>query len=112
MELPNIFSCTAFKKHISFLIDQNQSQVRFSEISLYLPSTLDWREAFLQWKERVYLHPVDLKLDDMKDLTGNKEINPALLDDQNARENIISCYYKLMKKVAEVSDQNLVRNSD
>ena len=48
----------------------------------------------------------------MKDLTGKKEINPALLDDQNARENIISCYYKLMKKVAEVSDQNLVRNSD
>ena len=44
----------------------------------------------------------------MKALTGNKEINPALLDDQNARENIISGYYKL----AEVSNQNLVRNSD
>ena len=41
-----------------------------------------------------------------------KEINPALLDDQNARENIISGYYKLMKKIAEVSNQNLVRNSD
>ena len=24
-ELPNIFSCTAFKNHISFLIDQNQN---------------------------------------------------------------------------------------
>ena len=51
---------------------------------------------------------MDLSLDDMKALTGNKEINPALLDDQNARENIISGYYKL----AEVSNQNLVRNSD
>ena len=51
---------------------------------------------------------MDLSLDDMKALTGNKEIDPALLDDQNARENIISGYYKL----AEVSNQNLVRNSD
>ena len=46
-ELPNIFSCTAFKKHISFLIDQNQNQVKFSEMFLYLPSTLDRKEAFL-----------------------------------------------------------------
>ena len=79
---------------------------------LYLPLTLDQKEAFLQWKEQVHLHPVDLNLDDMKALTSNKEINPALLDDQNARENIISGYYKLMKKVAEVSNQNLVQNSD
>ena len=46
-ELPNIFSCTAFKKHISFLIHQNQNQVKFSEVFLYLPSTLDRKEAFL-----------------------------------------------------------------
>ena len=104
-ELPNIFSCTAFKKHISFLIDQNQNQAKFSEMFLYLPSTLDRKEAFLQWKEHVHLHPVDLSLDDMKTLTGIKEINPALLDHQNARENIISGYYKLMKKIAEVSNQ-------
>ena len=40
-ELSNMFSCTALKKHISFLIDQNQSQVKFSEMFLYLPLTLD-----------------------------------------------------------------------
>ena len=111
-ELPNIFSCTASKKHTSFLIDQNQNQAKFSEMFFYLPSTLDRKEAFLQWKEHVHLYPVDLSLDDVKALTGIKEINPALLDDQNARENIISGYYKLIKKIAEVSNQNLVRNSD
>ena len=47
----------------------------------------------------------------MKALTSKKEINPASLDDQNGRENIISGYYKLMKKIAKVSNQNLVRNS-
>ena len=54
---------------------------------LHLPSTIDRKEAFLQWKEHVHLHTVDLNLDDMKAFTGNKEINPALLDDQNARKN-------------------------
>ena len=111
-ELPNILSCTAFKKHISFLIDQNQDQVKFSKMFLYLPSTLDRKEDFLQWKDHVHLHPIDLNFDDMKVLTGYDEINPALLDVKNSREKIVSGYYKLMKKIAEVSNQNLVQNSD
>ena len=111
-ELPNILSCTAFKKHISFLIDQNQDQVKFSKMFLYLPSTLDRKEDFLQWKDHVHLHLIDLNFDDMKVLTGYDEINPALLDVKNSREKIVSGYYKLMKKIAEVSNQNLVRNSD
>ena len=111
-ELPNIFSCTAFKKHISFLIDQNQDQVKFSEMFLHLPLTLDRKEDFLQWKDHVHLHPVDLNFDDIKVLTGYDEINPALLNVKNSREKIVSGYYKLMKQIAEVSNQNLVRNSD
>ena len=70
-ELLSIFSCIALKKHISFLIDQNQNQVNFSEMFLYLPSTLDRKEAFLQYKEHVHLHPVDLSLDDMSALSGD-----------------------------------------
>ena len=54
-ELLNIFSCTAFKKHISFLIDQNQDKVKFSKMFLYLPSTLDRKENFLQWKDHIRL---------------------------------------------------------
>ena len=111
-ELPNIFSCTAFKKHISFLIDQNQDQVKFSEMFLHLPLTLNRKEDFLQWKDHVHLHPVDLNFDDIKVLTGYDEINPALLNVKNSREKIVSGYYKLMKQIAEVSNQNLVRNSD
>ena len=111
-ELPKIFSCTAFKKYISFLIHQNQDQVKFSKMFLYLPSTLDQKEDFLQWKDHVHLHSIDLNFDDMKVLTGYDEINPALLDVKNSREKIVSGYYKLMKKIAEVSNQNLVQNSD
>ena len=60
----------------------------------------------------MHLHPVDLNFDDIKVLTGYDEINPALLNVKNSREKIVSGYYKLMKQIAEVSNQNLVRNSD
>ena len=76
-ELQRIFSCTTFKKHVYFLIDQNQSQAKFSEMFLFLASTLDRKEDFLQWTDHVHLRPVDLNLDDMKALTDYQEINPA-----------------------------------
>ena len=37
--LPNIFHCTAFKKHHGFLLDENQKKADFSKMFLYLPST-------------------------------------------------------------------------
>ena len=79
---------------------------------LYLLSTLDCKEDFLEWKKHVHLHPIDVNLDDLKEITGEKEVNPSLLDNKDLRGEIVSGYYKLMKKIAENSNQNLVRNSD
>ena len=42
--LPNIFQCTAFKKDVSFLINQNQENLDFSKMFMFLPSTLDRKE--------------------------------------------------------------------
>ena len=39
-------------------------------------------------------------------------MNPALLDHKKLREDVIGGYNKMMKKIAEVSNQNLVQNSD
>ena len=78
----------------------------------YLSSTLDWKEDFLKYNDHVHLHPVDLSIDYLKEITEFTEINPALLDEKSSRGNIIYGYYKIMKKIAEVSNQNLVRNSD
>ena len=39
-------------------------------------------------------------------------MNPALLDHKELRKEVVGDYYKMMKKIAEVSNQNLVRNSD
>ena len=39
--LPNIFHCTAFKQHHGFLLDENQKRAEFSNMFMFLPSTLD-----------------------------------------------------------------------
>ena len=39
-------------------------------------------------------------------------MNPALLDNKELRRDVTGGYYKIMRKIAEISNQNLVRNSD
>ena len=79
---------------------------------MYLPSTLDCKGDFLHWKDNVHLHPVNLTFDDIKQAAGQNLMGPCLLDDKDLRSKVRSGYYKIMKKIAEVSNQNLVRNSD
>ena len=64
----------------------------------------------MKYKDHLHLHPVDLSIDYLKEITEFTEINPALLDKKSSRG--IYVYDKIMKKIAEVSNQNLVRNSD
>ena len=111
-ELPNVFCCTSFKKHLSFLVDQNQNGEKSSLLFFFLPSTLDRKEEFLQYKDHVHLHSIDLSIDYLKEISEFAEINPALLNNKSVRGGIVEGYYKVMKKIAEVSNQNLVRNAD
>ena len=39
-------------------------------------------------------------------------MNPSLLNNKDLRGKVTSAYYKLMKNIAEISNQNLVQNSD
>ena len=78
----------------------------------YLPSTLDRKEDFLKYKYHVHMHPVDISYDDITQMHNNEDANLALLDDKNSRSKVTGTYYKVRKKVAEISNQNLVRNSD
>ena len=79
---------------------------------LYLSSTLGRKEDFLKYKNYVHLHPVDVSFDDIIQMHNNKDANPALFDNKNSRNKATGTYYKVMKNVAEISNQNLVRNSD
>ena len=108
--LPNIFHCTAFKKH-GFLLDENQTKQNFQRFFI-LAFNFDRKGDFLQWKDHFHLHPIDVSYDDLKAIHNDEDMNPALLDNKDLRNNVIGGYYKVMKKIAEVSNQNLVRNSD
>ena len=63
--LPNIFQCTAFKKHLIFLMSQNQEHLKFSKMFMFLPSTLDQKEKTQQFNDNVNLHPVDVSYEQL-----------------------------------------------
>ena len=46
--LPNVFHCTTFKKRHGDLLNENQNKQKLSKMYLYLPSTLDRKEKFMQ----------------------------------------------------------------
>ena len=110
--LPNTFCSTCFQKHKQLLLDQSKLGVNYSELFFFLPATLDRKEDFLQWKDNVHLHPIDLSIDDLKNEMSVASLDPSLLESKQLRASLVPGFYKVMKKVAELSNQNLVRNSD
>ena len=46
--LPDLFSCTAFKKHVPLLLDQNEKRFKSSGLFMFLPSTLDRKEELIK----------------------------------------------------------------
>ena len=78
--LPNVFSCTAFKKHVAYLLDQNENKVKSSSMFMFIPSTLDRKEEFIQWKDHVHLDTIDLTIDDLVEVSGIAKINPVTLN--------------------------------
>ena len=110
--LPNAFTSTYFQKHKQLLLDQNELRIKQSDIFFFLPGTLDRKEDFLQWKDNVHLHPIDLSTDDLKNEMSLTTFHLSLLENKQLRASLVPGLYKVMKKVAELSNQNLIRNSD
>ena len=110
--LPNTFTSTCFQKHKQLFLDQNELGIKQSQIFFFLPGTLDRKEDFLQSKDNVHLHPIDLSIDDLKNEMSLTSFNPILLENKQLRASLVPGFYKVMKKIAKLSNQNLVRNSD
>ena len=109
--IPNIFNCTCFKKHRQYLLNEKATDRLASSLFMFLPSTIDRKEDILQYKDSVNLHPIDALYDDLKTLNNGKDFNPVELDFP-VRSSILPLFYSYMKKVAETSNNNLVRNSN
>ena len=110
--LPNTFCSTCLQKHKQLLLDQNEPGVKQSELSFFLPAILDRKDDFLQWKDNVHLHPIDLSIDDLKNEMPVTSLDPSLLESKKFRASLVPGFDKVMKKAAELSNQNLVRSSD
>ena len=110
--MPNMFQCTAFKKHTSYLLSENQEKSEFSKMFMHLPSTLDQKEDIQQYNDNVHLHPVDVSYEQLKVQNGNQDFDPSQLDNNSLRKNLSSIFYNIMKEAAGVSNDNLVRNSN
>ena len=85
--IPNISHCTAFKKHMSYLLDENQKKSNMSHMFLFLPSTLDRKEDIMQFKNNVHLHPIDVSYNDLKELNNNCDFDPSDLDNKTSMQN-------------------------
>ena len=109
--IPNIFQCTSFKKHRQYLLNEKTTDRLVSSLFLFLPSTLDRKEKILQYKDSVNLHPIDASYDDLKTLNNDKDFNPAELNFPT-RSSILPLFYSYMKKVAETSNNNIIRNAN
>ena len=110
--MPNIFQCTAFKKHTGYLLSENQEKSEFSKLFMYLPSFLDRKEDIQQYNENVYLHPIDVSYEQLKAQNGYQDFDPSQLDGSSLRKTLIPFFYNFMKDAAGVSNHNLVRNSN
>ena len=78
----------------------------------HLPATLDRKEEFLRYKDNVHLHPIDVNYEELRMLNEGNDMNPNLLENKALRKDVVMAYYKVMKNIAEFSNQNLIKNSD
>ena len=109
-QMPNIFQATAFKKHHQLLLNEKSTEKDMSSLFLFLPSTVDRKESTMKYLKSVYLQPIDSQYEDIKSLNNGNDFNPADLEGEK-REEITWLFYTYMKKVAETSNNNLIRNA-
>ena len=113
-QLPNIFSSTCFKKHTNLLLEQNENGIKQSRQFFFLPATLDRKEDIIQYKDNVHLHPIQVEYDTFKSEFSIDNFNPALLEKRGdlESEHLRSSVLQIMKKIAMLSNQNLLRNAN
>ena len=64
--LPNNFQTTVFKKHTLYLMDQRNQE--FSQMFMFLPSSLDHKEELNQYSNNANIHPIDFSFEQLKTL--------------------------------------------
>ena len=94
------------------LMSQNQENLKFSKMFMFLPSTFDCKADIQQDNDNVNLHPIDVSYERLKVLTNKKDFDPSDLDNSAQGKDNVKIFYTFMREVAGVSNRNLFRNSN
>ena len=73
-------------------MSQNQGNLKFSKMFMFLPSNLDRKEEAQQHNDNVNLHSVDVTYEQLKQMNNNKDINPSELENSALRKNIVNVF--------------------
>ena len=99
--LPNIFQCTAFKKHSAFLLNQNHESLTSSTLFMFLQSTLDRNGKIQQSNDNINLHPIDASYDQLKALNNHSDFNPADFENSSLRKVVTKLFYSFIQEVGD-----------
>ena len=88
------------------MMNQNQENLNFSKMLMFLPSTLDRKEDIQQHSSNVTLHPIDVSYDQLKALNDHQKFIPAHLHNSVSPNKIAKIFYSFMKEVASTSNHN------
>lgn len=110
MRIPNSFSGMMFNRsRIQF--ESGALSTEFSYIYFILPSITDRLEDIKKYIGSVNLNPIDIPEDSFK-IEGGK-FAPSKLDFENSeKEKMQDAVLKVLEKVVDLSNANIVKNSD
>ena len=109
--IPSSFSGTFFNRH-GIQYESGALQTTYSNVYYFLPSTTDKVEEINKHMESINLLPIDIP-EKTFEVEDNVQFDPSKLDyEYPEKEKITRAVVKILKKIIDISNANLVKNAD
>ena len=111
MKIPNSFSGTMFNRH-RIQYESGALNEDFSKVYFFLTSITDRIEKINRHVGSVNLVPIDIS-EDTFEVENGVEFDPYKLDYENSEKGAIKdSILKVLKKMVDLSNSNLLKNAD
>ena len=109
--IPSSFSGTFFNRH-RFQYESGALQTTYSNVYYFLPSTTDKVEEINKHMRSINLLPIDIP-EKTSEVEDNVQFDPSkLYYECPEKEKITRAVVKILKKIIDISNANLVKNAD